>query len=98
MQRLPLHHPYESVSHFLTLTQPCTALFDHMELSMSTPSNQQNDPPKAARDARADLRAFALGLPEAYEEFPWGECVVKVNKKVFVFLGLEPTEEQGLTF
>jgi predicted DNA-binding protein (MmcQ/YjbR family) len=34
------------------------------------------------------LRAFALGLPEAEEAFPWGERVVKVNKKVFVFFGL----------
>ena len=33
------------------------------------------------------LRDFALGLPGATEEFPWGERVVKVNKKVFVFLG-----------
>ena len=40
----------------------------------------------AAR-AEADLRAFALGFPEAREEFPWGERVVKVRKKVFVFLG-----------
>ncbi|MFE4702942.1 MmcQ/YjbR family DNA-binding protein [Streptomyces sp. NPDC056738] len=35
------------------------------------------------------VRAFALGLPGAAEEFPWGETVVKVNKKVFVFLGLD---------
>ncbi|MFJ7157910.1 MmcQ/YjbR family DNA-binding protein [Streptomyces sp. NPDC101118] len=35
------------------------------------------------------VRAFALSLPEAVEEFPWGpeDCVVKVNKKIFVFLG-----------
>ncbi|MEY2243220.1 MmcQ/YjbR family DNA-binding protein [Streptomyces sp. BF23-18] len=35
------------------------------------------------------VRAFALGLPGASEEFPWGETVAKVNKKVFVFLGLD---------
>ncbi len=40
------------------------------------------------REAEAALRSFALGLPEAREEFPWGERVVKVNKKVFVFMGL----------
>jgi predicted DNA-binding protein (MmcQ/YjbR family) len=34
------------------------------------------------------LREFALGLPAAYEEFPWGERVIKVNKKIFVFFGL----------
>lgn len=32
---------------------------------------------------------FALGLPEAYQDHPWGETVVKVAKKVFVFLGSE---------
>jgi predicted DNA-binding protein (MmcQ/YjbR family) len=38
-------------------------------------------------DVRAQLRAFALSFPEASEHFPWGERVVKVNGKVFVFLG-----------
>ena len=37
--------------------------------------------------ARAELRRFALGLPGAHEDFPWGESVIKVRKKVFVFLG-----------
>ena len=32
---------------------------------------------------------FALGLPEAYADHPWGETVVKVAKKIFVFLGSE---------
>jgi predicted DNA-binding protein (MmcQ/YjbR family) len=40
-------------------------------------------------DARSQLRSFALSLPEAHEDFPWGESVVKVRKKVFVFLGTE---------
>lgn len=35
----------------------------------------------------AELREYALAFPGAVEEFPWGERVVKVNKKVFVFLG-----------
>ena len=34
----------------------------------------------------AMLRKRALAYPEAYEEFPWGERVIKVNKKIFVFL------------
>ncbi|WP_455360234.1 MmcQ/YjbR family DNA-binding protein [Streptomyces sp. SYSU K21746] len=35
------------------------------------------------------VREFTLGLPGAVEEFPWGpeDCVAKVNKKIFVFLG-----------
>jgi predicted DNA-binding protein (MmcQ/YjbR family) len=40
-----------------------------------------------ASDYRAQLRAFALSLPEAAEDFPWGESVAKVRGKVFVFLG-----------
>lgn len=38
---------------------------------------------------RAKVREFALGLPDAVEEFPWGETVAKVNRKVFVFLGVD---------
>ncbi|WP_329551807.1 MmcQ/YjbR family DNA-binding protein [Streptomyces sp. NBC_00696] len=38
---------------------------------------------------RAKVREFALGLPGVVEEFPWGETVAKVNKKVFVFLGVD---------
>jgi predicted DNA-binding protein (MmcQ/YjbR family) len=30
---------------------------------------------------------FALSLPETYEDHPWGEDVVKVRGKIFVFLG-----------
>ena len=33
------------------------------------------------------LRAHALSYPEAHEDFPWGERVVKVRGKVFVFMG-----------
>jgi hypothetical protein len=39
------------------------------------------------RKIRSKLREFALGLPETHEDLPWGERVVKVKKKVFVFLG-----------
>jgi predicted DNA-binding protein (MmcQ/YjbR family) len=43
-----------------------------------------------ASDIRAmaeTLREFALGMPGAEEDFPWGERVMKVGKKVFVFMG-----------
>jgi len=33
------------------------------------------------------LRDYALTFPEATEEFPWGERVIKVRGKIFVFLG-----------
>jgi predicted DNA-binding protein (MmcQ/YjbR family) len=42
------------------------------------------------------IRDFALSLPEAYEEFPWGERVAKVKGKVFVFLGMDG-DELGLS-
>jgi predicted DNA-binding protein (MmcQ/YjbR family) len=38
-------------------------------------------------DPRQQLANFALGLPGAFEDFPWNERVVKVRGKVFVFLG-----------
>ena len=38
------------------------------------------------RQGEAALRKYALGFPEAYEEFPWGERVIKVNKRIFVFM------------
>jgi predicted DNA-binding protein (MmcQ/YjbR family) len=47
------------------------------------------------RDAEA-LRAYALAFPEAREDFPWGERVVKVKDKVFVFLGRDD-EDVGVT-
>ncbi len=39
-----------------------------------------------AAEERA-LRAHALAYPGAHEAFPWGERVVKVGAKVFVFMG-----------
>jgi len=38
-------------------------------------------------DPRDRLASFALGLPGAAEDLPWGERVVKVRGKIFVFLG-----------
>jgi predicted DNA-binding protein (MmcQ/YjbR family) len=36
---------------------------------------------------RDSLREFALTFPAAHEDHPWGETVVKVKGKIFVFLG-----------
>jgi predicted DNA-binding protein (MmcQ/YjbR family) len=35
----------------------------------------------------ASLESFALELPGAWADNPWGDSVVKVGKKIFVFLG-----------
>ena len=40
-----------------------------------------------ALETHEALRQFALTLPEAWEDFPWGETAIKVRKKIFVFLG-----------
>jgi len=45
------------------------------------------------RTVRRRLLAFALTLPGAYEDHPWGEDVAKVNKKVFAFLGVDDEPE-----
>jgi predicted DNA-binding protein (MmcQ/YjbR family) len=37
--------------------------------------------------AAAHLRKVALAYPEAWEDHPWGDEVVKVRKKIFLFLG-----------
>ncbi len=40
----------------------------------------------AQKKAYEALKAYALSLPEAWEDSPWGECAIKVKKKVFVFM------------
>jgi len=37
------------------------------------------------------LRAYGLGLPEAFEDFPWGHTALKVRGKIFVTL----VDEEG---
>ena len=41
------------------------------------------------RSLAGRLRAAALALPEATEDFPWGERAFKVRRKVFLFLHAE---------
>ncbi len=37
----------------------------------------------------AKLRRAALAYPDAVEDFPWGERVFKVKKKIFAFVQVE---------
>jgi len=50
------------------------------------------------KSASLKIQKFALSLPEAYEEFPWGERVAKVKGKVFAFLGKGTGPVGGLSF
>lgn len=50
-----------------------------------------------AHSLTEEVRAFAFGLPDAWEDHPWGESVAKVGKKVFVFFGVLETDD-GLRF
>ena len=45
----------------------------------------------------ADLLKFALGYPEAWEDFPWEHSVVKVRKKIFVFCDNDGNKSLSLT-
>lgn len=51
---------------------------------------------KAAK-LRDRLRDFAVDFPGAHEDFPWGERVVKVNKKVFIFLGTDGAPDPSIS-
>jgi predicted DNA-binding protein (MmcQ/YjbR family) len=46
--------------------------------------------PPAIAALKAELLRFALTLPDAHEDHPWGEVVVKVRNKIFVFCGGYP--------
>jgi predicted DNA-binding protein (MmcQ/YjbR family) len=55
------------------------------------------DPRSSARDVVESLERFALELPEAWPDEPWGDHVVKVGKKIFVFLSGPDSERQVIT-
>jgi len=54
-------------------------------------------PNSKAKQVEKKLREIALAYPGAREEFPWGERVVKVGKKVFVFMGMPDAGGLGLS-
>jgi pimeloyl-ACP methyl ester carboxylesterase len=46
--------------------------------------------------AAETVRRHALGMPGAYEGFPWDDSVAKVGKKIFAFLGAPEGAALGL--
>ncbi|HEU5331894.1 MAG TPA: MmcQ/YjbR family DNA-binding protein [Actinocrinis sp.] len=58
----------------------------------------RSDRAEAPEKVRARLLRLALGFPGAWQDHPWGETVVKVDKKVFVFLGMDEAGENGPRF
>ena len=63
------------------------------------PSGGWNNGAMTARfhPAVARLADFALSLPEAWPDSPWGDAVVKVGKKIFVFASGPDAEQPGIT-
>jgi predicted DNA-binding protein (MmcQ/YjbR family) len=45
---------------------------------------------------RKKLLDYALGLPEAQLDHPWGEDVAKVRGKIFAFFGMPDGAEPGM--
>lgn len=50
---------------------------------------------KQAAQARKSAVALALTFPEAWQDEPWeGDVVIKVRKKIFLFVGADPGDER----
>ena len=54
-------------------------------------------PMRQPRTTRRKLLTYARTFPGAWLDHPWDEDVVKVGKKVFVFLGIEDMPELLMT-
>jgi len=50
-----------------------------------------------AHDLVEQLAEFALSLPETWPDSPWGDRVVKVRKKILVFLSGPDAERPTIT-
>jgi predicted DNA-binding protein (MmcQ/YjbR family) len=44
-----------------------------------------------------ELEQFALALPEAWPDEPWGDRVVKVGKKIFLFVSGPESDRPSMT-
>lgn len=49
------------------------------------------------RDVVGPFEEFALSLPEAWPDSPWGDRVVKVGKKIFLFVSGPDSERAVIT-
>ena len=52
---------------------------------------------KKGKRVLGSLLEYALSLPGAYEDHPWGDLVVKVDKKIFAFLGEDQSGSPAAT-
>lgn len=52
---------------------------------------------KSLPTPREHAQAYALTFPGAYQEHPWNETVIKVNKKVFLFINGAIAPEDGVS-
>lgn len=49
------------------------------------------------RSPREHAQSYALTFPGAYPEHPWGQTVIKVSKKVFLFVNGAIAPEDGVS-
>jgi len=56
--------------------------------SAKSATSAKSKSPKGPHKTRDEILKFALSLPGAWEDHPWGETVAKVGKKVFLFSGV----------
>ena len=52
---------------------------------------------ESVRTPRDHAQAYALSFPGAYAEHPWGQTVIKVRKKVFLFVNGAIAPEDGVS-
>jgi predicted DNA-binding protein (MmcQ/YjbR family) len=51
------------------------------------PKRKSKTRKRSGQSAFARLLKFALSFPEAHEDHPWGDTLIKVRGKTFVFMG-----------
>jgi len=54
-------------------------------------THSDSKPNAKIRKVEDAIRAYALAYPETHEDYPWGECALKVKGKVFVFMRADAT-------